>query len=1120
MRSIPTGGANNLVTHEWLTSFLARRELEKPDGRPLYAYELDAAEFVELEELLRTTKPASFGSGVARCLVMYGAGWFSRIYEGGAPEWDGVLTAIGWSDWLYHQHYNELRAAFSWWGVELFRTNQGRQYVGSMLRQAGLPRKLQRGVLRRFLVASLADFPPMRWGHASGQGFLASRRSHLPLYLQNEDLFALCGQLLDVIWESHRLSIEPPPDAMPISMSEAEAQALVEVLRRAAPEPEDPELYVEPVRFVRRLVDRGAGDFQLRGEYQFPRRLSSDALESWAGVELPMRIDLRSPSHGGRLIASARRDGATFTVTPARASARVVLGRSATEQTTAQARVPDAQSRDAKDGEALSELPWVFALPESGGALIAEGGCGLEAQQVLVALPEAVTEFDGDAREVGHIPDLGRRVFQISERVDFLIEDVRCVIDLSSTGFQRRTATLRGREVYLRGASVRLFSTPPRVAIAVEGGGSSRTVPLEWFDPTESRWSSRPPGHGEFRVRAVESGELMFAGRIALVPDHFDIVAEFRGRGRGALRVDAGLDARVGAWMRGHDGGVEPQLIRDGSSVFVEVDADDAAPGVIEVSVSWPNSTPLMFRLPSPIERVVFEGPSGPLQDQQEIGVDELYGLAAVAYSGSMDGNFSILATLKAMDLSSDVLQSVTFSEGLRSLGHGHWRLDLDEVYDRIAELLSYSNDVDAWVRLEFHHYATIQRWLAISRFSRGISLEAISPDTDSSEVRISTSLATRVAGLSLRHPEYGLQKVLEPGMTAVLPAAGDRLNVDIAGAPWLLVGERASAQAVRPALWAPKTEGEVDDANELVSAIVSNLPADERVARIEHCLAALVADWNPVVGEYLLALLEASRAAHPAALDVFTALQAFPEAVPHVLARSGSKDLVRYLLSFNEDFPFSFHLVPQRAWHRSLKRSGERLADRVEAMVSDVEEKRVLIRALGADLQSLYEEIASRHPAINFHRDCLPVELRPDAHPSVEKLPPLGFSPDSNSLKATISRIDDAYRKMLPRWTQVPWPHSHIDIDRWCLALREYSSTAEQHLRLLYRGVFGDSPMERGPLVAAPLAAAYASAIGLRTTVALQIAAKRMYALDSEWFEDAYLEGLVFAYQMKDMEL
>src|SRR5471030_265103 len=86
---------------KYLSSMLVRRGINVPDGRMLFEYRLDVAEFEELRKLLRqfvVAQQRSFlhFSNRSECAAffLYAAEWWRRKYAGGAWRWDQIYASL------------------------------------------------------------------------------------------------------------------------------------------------------------------------------------------------------------------------------------------------------------------------------------------------------------------------------------------------------------------------------------------------------------------------------------------------------------------------------------------------------------------------------------------------------------------------------------------------------------------------------------------------------------------------------------------------------------------------------------------------------------------------------------------------------------------------------------------------------------------------------------------------------------------------------------------------------------------------------------------------------------------------------------------------------------------
>ena len=112
------------VLHEFLNDFLNKRNLPFPDGRMLYAYQMNQREYLELkeklnelcqnEELVDLLRNKDF----SRCFVLYASEWWKREYSGGVWSWEPIFKTISNDEIKTHQVQVRSRAiteALEYW---------------------------------------------------------------------------------------------------------------------------------------------------------------------------------------------------------------------------------------------------------------------------------------------------------------------------------------------------------------------------------------------------------------------------------------------------------------------------------------------------------------------------------------------------------------------------------------------------------------------------------------------------------------------------------------------------------------------------------------------------------------------------------------------------------------------------------------------------------------------------------------------------------------------------------------------------------------------------------------------------------------------------------------------
>lgn len=137
------------VLHEFLNDFLNKRNLPFPDGRMLYAYQMNQREYLELkeklnelcqnEELVDLLRNKDF----SRCFVLYASEWWKREYSGGVWSWEPIFKTISNDEIKTHQVQVRSRAiteALEYWKYRNSLAT-GKKFLGAIIANGGLPSK-------------------------------------------------------------------------------------------------------------------------------------------------------------------------------------------------------------------------------------------------------------------------------------------------------------------------------------------------------------------------------------------------------------------------------------------------------------------------------------------------------------------------------------------------------------------------------------------------------------------------------------------------------------------------------------------------------------------------------------------------------------------------------------------------------------------------------------------------------------------------------------------------------------------------------------------------------------------------------------------------------------------
>ena len=714
-----------LGVHEWLVTFIDKRGLSEPDGRPLYAYQCTQVEFADLRERLAGAVPnhAAPGQRVVRGLVLYASQWWQRQYSGGPWSWDSIFRDIGWTEVHYPDLYGPVGQALLWWKVELVRLSTTRRYLGTFACQGGLPLSLVgessrttayvRAVLRH--VARYRTFvdDPIE---------LARDQQHLlrPPTLRREYVFRLAadlaGAVLDLrqdIGETEDLLAELDArrtewrQSMPLDLdSETARQLLGTLLRDAKAEgPSRSGFAVE--RF---LVQTDSG-WRMGARLRMPRSVDSEDLGRHLGVpasDLPARMHVRTAGESGQIVGLYGAGGGHFHLMSGEDNPIAAFwDGSAVGELRLEFLAQDVLGEVTTQRSApLGELPWVFRA-DGDHAYVGEGSVSDRAPALLVLLPAGFQPSSGEALD-GTI--VGRHLWRIDEPAVVPTDSGKCEIKPASEQMVEEEYRLVGDRCYSLTSTCSLFRGQPRL-FASKVGATSRSVPrnqVSWRR-TGRRWQSSPDGYGLWEVRHLQGEVLRHHERVGLLPETMSLSIEPISLHAGALVLEGGDGVGVA-----NDANESRLAIdQDASTVRLRLSAVDGSdpPAEAALSLRWPNAVELQVRAPFPVAGARFVRNGEALTDPA-IAVDDLYGVRAAALSSNETQRFWIEAELRAED-AVPVKRVAYFRHALRNSGTRH-ELALVEVNSNLRLLLGASAAQDARVTLQIvdnagHQHDTVE---------------------------------------------------------------------------------------------------------------------------------------------------------------------------------------------------------------------------------------------------------------------------------------------------------------------------------------------------------------------------------------------------------------------------
>jgi hypothetical protein len=542
----------------WLSNFLLERYEFRgsvgPNGRPLYQYQVTASEYAALQELLRTHRKnfghPTYGRSWASAFCLYVAERFRREYDGDSSkwswEWGPLGEAVGVDFSVQNRRSRVVEEGLAYWKRPVRERDGGRNFLGSLFLEGGLPWPLVQSEhhgFGRVVLRGLKYHYRTLAGRMSAADLIAEVQDWLPQTfrtLETRNLLAgVVEQLMRLVRQHPLMDVADPAkyldeadkdwkSSFPIPLDDVNARSLVNDWLRAATESDraSKENVARERTFgcTHRLAGE-PGSGRLIAEITLP--LEQRIVGQWKDL-LSTRLvcafyEGESLSHQGRPVYARIESGQL--VVP------YSVGHIALER-----RYPDEplSLRLLESGRVVfsmpfegsqldwGEVPLVFAQRDNQWWLEAMASCQLGVDVALVRLPpgaelrDAVLVGRGTDREGGH---------WMEARDDFTLDvgDEQYRIRLKGERHHTQVPILSG-ETYLYASTPRtIFLGRPRWDLPAEAG-IQRSEIEEWEDGRLVTGGVKIGRAGVIRYALkLRDGQTLLVRRFGLLPEGFRV---------------------------------------------------------------------------------------------------------------------------------------------------------------------------------------------------------------------------------------------------------------------------------------------------------------------------------------------------------------------------------------------------------------------------------------------------------------------------------------------------------------------------------------------------------------------------------------------------------------------
>lgn len=949
--------AQTEAIYSWLKKFLSYRGLDRPDGRPLYAYKTSDTEYQNVKKQFQLAahfrqqdvfrKDRKFDG----LFVLFAAEWWRREYTGGSWSWNPMLEALG----LGYDAVTDIRTSpqqllypalergFRFWKREIFATGRARTFIGSVAVEGGLPLNLltdPHAGLQRFFRHLLDRYLPLRMSGIPAIHIASELQNDLPASFRRDTVYRVAGDIIEstlALRSQYGLENQDDPvghldricpewrDNFSLSLDNEPAQALLRALVVDVSKSGDSGLPLALNRYISQGMD---GIFRLQARIDLGRKLSIASLSLLFGeIEWPSQLEiwLLRPFKT-RLALLSRYDDKNYRV---RSEGVTWRGRDALEEAVVGLFSYEnviSDERILPSSLMEEDLPWIFVEGEDRLGFLGQGGMSLAAESVTLVIPESAKILsDGDAPTlIGTLEDGNREIYESSGLTKVVTDEGEFVIRTRQSRLDVPQYELVGNRLF-KPANVRqVFLGVPKLRCRNMDGS---IIPLHdtqvvWrYAGDKGAWKALSAAvAGVVDIKAIKGSELLFRACVAILPGDTRFHASPGNNQLSGTISVTGLDGT--RFASGCDEVKLESSTRQATATVLQLAVTDDKRSSFPLHIQWTDSPrSLVLDMPVPIAGAKFGGDKGLwLENHAFVAVSDLAGIHAVGfnYAGAAPEKFYMDINIHADDLRAADHRALGDRIPLPRMGEVS-ELPLIQLRDRFQHLFSLSEDLDCRIELTLEGKRTYGR-MQVARYTSQLKVDGDVISLTSAQYRGTVEQDIienlELEAHSLLDPiEHGqrLERRLTQGVST---GEWDR-PLGLKPGPWLLMPCKEQNVPVRPTVtgqpgYVFKEDGRlrdaiaVDDTKECKRQIAMCI--EQMVGRFDH------KDWSLV--------FETLRAFHhlPATtLNLWDCLARNPRGMAMLLIKADQSNYQMVIDAANE-LPFLWELVPLSAWISSFQ--------------------------------------------------------------------------------------------------------------------------------------------------------------------------------------------------------
>ena len=939
---------------EFLTNFLNKRALSAPDGRALYAYRCSDSEFNQLGALLHSHAPRKstkyiFISYSDILFCLYGAEYIRRNHVEGHPKWDGILKSVNWDQIPQPLCYKKVTKGICFWKRAIRSLGNASGYLHTLACEGGLPIRMienESGYLINYFRAIYSELKTQQ-GNRTAFDIAKNIGNDIPATMQNELVFEIAGEFCQTLYSLLKTQggngaaalkklQQSNPDwykSLPLVLPEESAVDIVRKLLAV----DDASLIGANVFRVDRHWIKNDDCWYCDAKFRIPKTLCTDQISDLFECQISpnqSRLILSAQWQNGaaRLALLTKTEDNIWRIETLPAAEKALTGSAAQQDITVTLHEGPCFLGQGipKGGVALTDdLPWVFEsinASDSALRLVGSGSVNSTKSALFVALPANSNldiSGDGEFDVPMQINDSNRYLTKISGIFNIVLQDGAicriCTgqdIDVTTEYYIKPTEVLNIKSNYP------IHRCYPKIAWKSNAGVGVVTENELIWRPVKvgsSSWNNMTDvlPKGQVEVRRVVNGQVLFSGRVVVLPADFDIQFVPLNAQRGSIILDGVQHARVERYQNNKNEIVKQDLLS--RSVEVQCDTDLSSNGNVDLRVYWSDGNYLKLLLPFPVGGGRFVNAEGNVYFHGMASINALHGVVAEQFAIGDSGNAFINLILKSSNPLSTKRDMLYVDVPLVS-GHlaSFKQVSLYERMGLMRSMLACACSSQDHIKVEMYSDTqgldsstlTVQRYDGkfINRFGR-LHIDLVNSVTfpvmrkDEITVKAVSLKNIHAAPVTLERDVLGYHVV----------------SLSDEGAPWLVFGCFDGSIRIQP-VWLGELKP--DEENSTILNALCNAPTEICREAITRTLASI--QENPLGSDFyeLMQLMKAYKGHYDLPLlevGLFRELANYHDILVQLLIASAMTSDFDTVYAYQDELPFSWGWIPESVWLRSF---------------------------------------------------------------------------------------------------------------------------------------------------------------------------------------------------------